>query len=405
MGDVRHTPAARHLPLRLAIACIVLLTVASAGLGADPQGYTISIPGTGDGRVDGALRKSSLLVSLRSSVPAPPFALIDRARVDYGRFETVLQSFGYYRAKITITIAGKDIGDKSLPDLLEKVPQGRTVEVKAVVERGPQYRLRKIDINGKIPTGIDAGKAMGISSGDPAIASKVLAAQGALLNALQDQGYAFAKVDQPDAFADDADNVLDVSFKVDAGPRVTIGRISFNGLKDVNESFVRGALTVHTGDLYDPRAIEQARLKLVALGVFSGISVRAATRADDHGRVPLVFDVQERPMHSVALSGSYSTDLGIDLSTSWSHRNLFGNAEQLNLSASGIGLGGMATSGLGYDVTAQFIKPRFLDEDREFEADLGAIKQHLDAYSQTAETFAAAIRWKLSALWRGSGGM
>lgn len=386
-------------------AAAAFLLIAAAGMAADPQGYNVSIPDTGDGQVDSALQDSSLLVSLRSKVPAPPFALIDRARGDYERFQTVLQSFGYYKAKVAIAIAGKDINDKTLPDTLENVPAGKAVDVKATIERGPQYKLRKVEIDGPMPTGIDTKNVMGIKSGDPAIASSVLGAQGGLLNALQEQGYAFAKVDQPAAFADDAEDVLDISFKVDPGQRVTVGQISFKGLKGVNESFVRDALTVHTGDLYKPSAIEQARLKLVALGVFSGISVRAVRRAEQNGAVPLVFDVQERPRHSVALSGSYSTDLGVSFSTSWSHHNLLGSAEQLNLSAAAIGLGGTATAGLGYNITAQFIKPRFLNEDREIEADLGAIKQHLDAYAQTAETFGTYVRWKFSTLWNGTGGV
>lgn len=381
-----------------------LLVIAVAAHGADPQGYAISIPDTGNDSVDAALRETSLLVTLRSKVPAPPFALIDRARGDFERFDTVLQGFGYYKGKIVITIAGKDIGDKTLPDVLEKVPQGQSVEVKAAIALGPQYKLRKVEIDGTLPPGIDATAIMGIKPGDPAIAVNVLAAQGGLLNALQEQGYAFARVDAPAAYADDAENVLDISFKLDPGPRVKVGQIVFKGLARVDEDFVRGSLTVHTGDLYKPSKIEEARLTLVGLGVFSGISVRAAQHGDDQGNVPLIFDVQERPRHSVAVSAAYSTDLGVSLSASWSHHNLLGNAEQLNLSASGIGLGGTATAGIGYNVLAQFIKPRFLDENREFEADLGAIKQHLDAYSQTAETFGTYLRWKFSPLWNGTGG-
>jgi translocation and assembly module TamA len=386
-------------------AMAAFLLISAAGLAADPQGYTVSIPDTGDDQVDSTLRDSSLLLSLRTKVPASPFAVIDRARGDYGRFETVLQSFGYYKAKIAISIAGKDLNDKALPDVLEKVPAGQDVGAKVAIEHGPEYKLRKIEIDGTIPPGIDTQRVMGIKSGDTAIASSVLGAQGGLLNALQERGYAFARVDQPAAFADDEENVLDISFKVDPGQRVTIGQISFKGLKGVNEGFVRDALTIHTGDLYRPSTIEQARQKLVALGVFSGISVRAVERAEQNGSVPLVFDVQERPRHSVAVSGSYSTDLGVSLSASWSHHNLLGNAEQLNLSASAIGLGGTATAGLGYNITAQFIKPRFFSEDREIEADLGAIKQHLDAYAQTAETFGTFVRWKFSTLWNGTGGV
>lgn len=391
--------------MRAVPAVFVALLLAGAAWSADPQGYTLSNPDTGDDAVDAALRESSLLISLRDKTPASPFALIDRVRGDYGRFQTVMESFAYYKAKVKITIAGRDIADNTLADMLEKVPQGQTVEVKTEIDKGPQYKLRRVDVVGTLPAGIDASQVMGIKPGDTAVASRVLGAQGALLTALQEKGYAFAKVDAPSAFADDAENVLDVSFAADPGEKVHIGAISFAGLKDVNESYARDSLAIHPGDLYQPSAIEAARLKLVGLGVFSGVSVEALTEAADDGAVPLRFDVQERPKHAVALSGSYSTDLGVRLSARWSHRNLLGSGEQLNLSASGIGLGGTATAGIGYDLSAQFIKPRFLRDDQELEVDLSAIRQHLDAYAQTAETFGIFARKKFSALWNGTSGL
>jgi translocation and assembly module TamA len=107
---------------------------------------------------------------------------------------------------------------------------------------------------------------------------------------------------------------------------------------------------------------------------------------------------------AVTVAGNYSTDLGISLSTTWSHRNLFGNAEQLNLTASGIGLG-TASTGLGYNFIAQYIQPFFLEFDQSLEFDLSGIKQQLDAYNQTAETIAGFVRRKFSALWSGNAGL
>ena len=120
--------------------------------------------------------------------------------------------------------------------------------------------------------------------------------------------------------------------------------------------------------------------------------------------MPLTFDVQERERHSVALSGNYSTDLGISLSTTWSHRNLFGNAEQLNLSAGGAGLGN-ASAGLSYNLTAQYVQPLFLRQDQVLEISASGVKQQLDAYDQTAQTLAGFVRRKFSPLWSGSAGL
>ncbi|EQD63079.1 hypothetical protein B1A_09309, partial [mine drainage metagenome] len=49
---------------------------------------------------------TSQLAALRTSAPVGPFGLIARARGDVERLQTVLDSFGYYDGKITITIDG-----------------------------------------------------------------------------------------------------------------------------------------------------------------------------------------------------------------------------------------------------------------------------------------------------------
>jgi len=199
--------------------------------------------------------------------------------------------------------------------------------------------------------------------------------------------------------------VLDVTLTVHAGPRTSIGEITISGLQEVNESVVRARLLVHTGERYSPSRIEKARQDLLSLGVFSGVTVKAADQLDAIGRIPLTFDAHERLRRAVGFTAAYSTDLGGSVGATWSHRNLFGNAEQLNLSASVNGAGGRATTGLGYNVTAQFIKPEFRARDQALELNLGAIKQKLDAYDQDAITAGAAVNRKFSEIWSGSVGV
>jgi translocation and assembly module TamA len=291
--------------------------------------------------------------------------------------------------------------DAELPAHLDALPAGRPAAVRIVVAPGPLYHLGTVALNGDLPA---KDATTGLKTGDPAVARMVLDARLRLLSALQEDGYALAAVDGPEATADDVKHTIDVTYKVKTGPRVRLGAIGFKGLAGVNESFARSALTVHSGDLYQTSRIEAARQTLAGLGVFSGVSVHADEHLAPDGRIPLVFDVQERLRHAVTLSGTYSTDLGILASATWSHRNLFGNAEQLNLTAGGTGLGS-ASAGLGYNLSAQYIQPRFLTGNQVLELDLSGIKQKLDAYDQTAQTIAGFVRRKFSPLWSGSVGL
>jgi translocation and assembly module TamA len=184
-----------------------------------------------------------------------------------------------------------------------------------------------------------------------------------------------------------------------------LGEIRVTGLRDVDEAFVRNRILVHPGERFSPGSIERARQDLLSVGVFSGVTARTDDRLDASGRLPLTFDVQERPRRLLGLSAAYSTDLGGSVGASWSHRNLFGKAEQLNFSASAINLGGTAATDIGYNVSGQFIKPDFLRRDQSLELKLGALKQGLEAYDQTAILGGVFLNRKFTPRWTGSVGL
>ena len=389
-------------PASLLIAAVTSLAI-SISHAADPQSYTVTFASTGNGALDTALKGASQLESLRSTAPVGPFALVGRAQQDVDRLQTVLQGFGYYQGRITITVDGRSLDDPELTAAIEALPQDANAAVAVAVDTGPLYHLRNVTIEGDIPE--EMRGRLGIAPGDPAVAEEVLKAQQRLLTALQEDGYARATVSAPIAYEDPPAQALDVTFTAHAGPQVDIGDIAISGLRDVNESLVRNRLLVHTGERYSPSRIEKARQDLLSLGVFSGVTVRAVDQPDAQGRIPLAFDVQERLRHAVGFTAAYSTDLGGSVGATWSHRNLFGNAEQLNLSAAVSGAGGRATNGLGYNVTAQFIKPEFRARDQSLTLGVGAIRQHLDAYDQDAITASAAVSRKFSEIWSGSVGL
>jgi translocation and assembly module TamA len=370
---------------------------------ADTQPYDVTIGSAGNPPLEQALKDASQLQSLKDKAPVGPFALVLRAKGDVDRFDTVLHSFGYYDGQVAIAIDGHPLDDPALPQALSALPGDKSAEVKVTVQTGPLYHLGRITIDGEVPP--DAAAKLGLTEGQPAVASEVLAAGARLLTAMREEGYALATVDAPDAVQDPQQHTLDVTYKAAEGRRVVIGSIDFNGLSAVNEDYVRRRLLVQQGQLYQPSKIDAARQDLASIGVFSSVSVSAGTTIASDGSIPLTYSFQERPAHTVGMTGAFSTDLGGSLTTTWSDRNLFGNAEQLNLSAAATGLGGSAVKGLGYDISAQFLKPDFLQRDQTLEFDAAALKQDLDAYNQQAVTVGGVLRRKLSPLWTVSVGL
>ena len=374
----------------------------SVAWGADPQPYTVTLKPTGNAALDQALHDASQLIALRDKAPVAGFALVTRARDDAGRFAAALSSFGYYKGVATITIDARPLDDPNLPDTLDRAPAKPPVPVVADFSLGALFHLGQVTIQGDVSE--SARAQLGLTSGAPAVASDVLAAQQRLLAAIRGAGHPLAKVDLPPVTLRPAQDLMDVTFQADSGPYAKIGAINITGLKTVNESYVRRRLQLHSGEQFSPSAIEAARTDLASVGVFSVVRITPADHVAPDGTIPIDIDVTERPLHAVEVGIAYSTDLGVNPTAAWHDRNLFGNAEQLNITVGGE-LGGSAVTQPGYNAGIQFIKPDFGARDQSLEINLDAIKQSLEAYDQRALTQKIAIDRKISAHWTISYGL
>ncbi len=383
-------------------ACLLLAAAAlQPAAAADPLPYTVELPPTGEAALDQALKDSANLITLRESAPVGPFALVSRARDDQARLGDALSSFGHYAARIRIEVAGRPLDDPALPAQLEAA--SGPVVVRVVIDAGPVFKLRRVALLGPVPA--EGLQALHLKSGDPALAADVLAAQARVLDALRRSGHALAKVETPVATLDPAAQALDVTYAVQAGPRVDLGPITVGGLDRVKPDFVERRLLVHQGERFDPDAIERARQDLASLGVFATVRARTAEQVDGAGQLPLAFDVTERPRHAVGFTAAYSTDLGASLGGTFQHRNLFGRAEQLNLGVAVTQLGGSSSRGIGYNATAALIKPDFYARNQTVTVSLQAVKESLEAYDRTAVLAGVALSRKFSQSWTATLGL
>lgn len=401
--------AARFARALVLIACAALgPEVARA---ANPQPYRVDWVSSGDSSIDPLLKATSQLQQLRKSAPVDPYGLIARARGDVPRLQTVLDSFGYYQGSIAITINGQSLESGTLGETLAALPKGTEARIRITPRLGPLYHVGRIDVQGMQLQGTEgtqpeaAKLKLQLSPGAPAAAADVLAAGANLQSALQNAGYAFASVDKPVAYERPETRTLDVTYHVTRGPRVRVGEIRLEGLKEVSESLVRRRLLLRTGALYDASAVEKARLDLVSLGVFSSVSVRLGKAADTEGRVPVTFVFRESKRYTVGVSAAYSSDLGGSGGINWSNRNLLGGAQELSFSATAINLGGTASTGLGYDATLGYSIPEFYQRDQTLHLTVSAIRQALLAYTQTEESAGATLSRKLSTLWTATAGI
>ena len=364
------------------------------GRAADPLAYEVAIAPTGDAALDQAAHDSSSLVGLREGAPVGPFGLLGRARGDLDRLHTVLNSFGDYNGSVAITVGDQKLDDPALADTLDAAPEGTQVKVAVTLTLGPLFHLRHVTLPQDVPE--VARAALQLAPGDPARAAAVLAAGERMRTALLNDGYALAKVGEPAATLVPAEDGLDISFPVTAGPRVDLGPISITGETRLNESYIRRRLLLAQGQQFNPVAIEKARRDLAAVPAVASVRIRPAEALDPAGQLPMQVDVAERKLRVVDFGAAYSTDLGGSVSATWTNRNLFGNAEMLALGVAATELGGTAATQPGYNATAALTLPDWWQRAQSLTFNLQAVREYLEAYDRTAAIAGVTLARKLT---------
>lgn len=120
----------------------------------------------------------------------------------------------------------------------------------------------------------------------------------------QDQGYAFVNV-LPDIRPDPETRTADVSFRVDRGEKVRIGRINITGNDPTFDKVVRREVQINEGEVYRGSLLNASRQRLLRLGFFEDVTI-----STPRGEAPDVLDmnvqVSERPTGSFSLGMGYS---------------------------------------------------------------------------------------------------
>ena len=340
----------------LVLIALALCTVPMRNAAADVP-YTVEVVRTG-GAEDSLLsddpllevvRGASELVSLEDR-PARTLATLEsRIDTDRERLVRVLRAEGYYDGTVEIAVtdlpesadadpspdaAGDDASDEA------DVP-GATATVTITLTPGPQYALRSYQVDNAhpymapfpVPFALDD---IGIALGEPATGRAITAAQEDLLDLLGEQGRPFAEVVDRLVVADHADAAVDVTLTVDAGPEADFGPLVIEGLEEVDAALIRDRLEWDEGERYDQATVSATRTSLAQLEVFSAVTIEPAEDwVGPDGSLPMRVRVTERPHRTIGGGVSYSTNDGAGARLFWRHRNLFGEAEQIELSLEG----------------------------------------------------------------------
>ncbi|MBY0322739.1 MAG: autotransporter assembly complex protein TamA [Reyranella sp.] len=384
------------------VALAALLAMAPGG-SADARTAKIALVVSGDEQMQADLKELVERFEKDQPLSGDSLGLLQGAQAAAARINTALRSRGYYDATIKATVDGRPIAEPGALDAIDARPDNEPTSFAFDITTGPRYRVADVAIRPpnaetSLP-GIDRAK-LGLSPGDPADASAILEAQDKLITELRKQGYALASIKR-DVVVNHATREATVTFVAETGPMARMGPVRFSGSDKVDMAWLQRRVPFKEGDPYDPAKVEAMRGKLTSLGVFNSVRIKPAATLDANGELPFDVELTDRLSRSIGFGVSYETQLGFAVSGFWTHRNLFGQAESLRLTAELTHIGqGYAILDTGFAFRAAFRKPDWWLAGQDARLEAAGLREVLDAYTRNAITAYAGFDRVFSPRWR-----
>ena len=295
-----------------------------------------------------------------------------------------LKSEGYYQAKIELAFDEK------------------TYKAKFTVSAGVQYKFGTISIITKT----DGTKTTEIKTPDieklhsktnqAALISKIEKDESEIDKFIEKNNCFFKHHTSHQAILNQLTQKIDIQYIVSYNYHATYGNIKIQGLKTIDENYLLKLLTIKEGQCFKNSLLYKAITDLRSSNLLNKINVILPEKPNADGSVPIKYIVTEKPPHTIKMGASYSTDLGIGITTGWENRNVFRNGEKVSTN--------LSWSNAKKQLDATFEKPFFLRDDQKLEISSVIKQEDTDAYYSKGASLSGTIERKYSNKWvRGIG--
>lgn len=207
----------------------------------------------------------------------------------------------------------------------------RRVTVTLEVAEGRRSVVARLGLVGADGLPGELRKSLVLQPGTPFRPDALDGDRRSLLSRLGALGFVDAKVSAGSTTGPPTDGVesVDVSYRIEPGARVRVGRVWIQQNYFTRDSVIRRVLPFTTGDFLDPRKLSAGQTELYRLGLFRSVAVQPAQQAGDVRDVTV--HVGERPGGEMLYGFGYDTRAGVHNFLQVGHRNLAGSGDQLSL--------------------------------------------------------------------------
>jgi outer membrane protein assembly complex protein YaeT len=211
-----------------------------------------------------------------------------------------------------------------------------TVAIEIAIEEGAPTQVAEVRLTGTIPPELSPSQkliaALPLQAGQRLNKADFDQSREMLLTRLHNATYARSQV-VPNTVVDQERHTAAVTFELRPGSPTTFGPITIEGEELVKERAIRSQLRIREGEPYQANELQESVDAVYGLGMFQAVTPRVLNPEEQGAPMDVEITVRERKPHSVQLGFGFSTVEQFRGEAQWTHRNLWGGAEQLNFSA------------------------------------------------------------------------
>ncbi len=340
--------------------------------------YQVVIQGDIEDELRRILKRISETVELAERPPLSRGQLTERVEKDTRDFRQALRSAGYYAGRVRVDIE------------YEKTP----LEIVFEIETGDPFQIAEVifedqrespDKKAELPE----PESFGLAPGQPIKTAAVKEAKEQINDWLQNRGYPFPRTEIKDIIIDHATREATVHFAFNPGPKGDFGELDISGLERLEPEYVIRRIPWERGERFEKNLLQRLQRNLMETALFAMVNVETEDRLTPRGQLPVLIDLRERKPRTIKSGGGYNTDIGPEFSLGWSHRNLKGKGDKLEL--------GLNLSDQDSSLNAGYQIPDFSGDIRQtLRLNTGLSLENTDAYRSRGWFTSARLERRLT---------
>jgi len=204
--------------------------------------------------------------------------------------------------------------------------RGEELRVRYRLVEGPQTRIVGVRFTPAPTLPLDQLLVLAtFEPGSPANMYSIEETRVSLEQKLREEGFPRAVVAESLETRGDGTEA-EVVYTLDEGPRVRVGQVRISGNARTQDIVIHDRLAFSDGDWFRASAVEQSRIRLLSMGLFSSVSIELARARPNATVQDVIVNVRERPMFSIETGAGASIEDGPRAFVAGEVRNVFGLA-------------------------------------------------------------------------------